>query len=167
MTGVSSGVSSPSRDMSAGSTSWEPLRVATSLKMEPRRGGFLCFGVSGMGGEDEVLGVGLPEGSTMDFERSRLALEKSLGSLGPELELVGDDGEGDARDDLPDIVVDGKETLGADLARTPPTRATVSGSSAPILPFSSSFRSKCADLHLLSLSTPAPIAKCSLVCPSR
>ena len=167
MTGVSSGVSSPSRDMSAGSTSWEPLRVATSLKMEPRRGGFLCFGVSGMGGEDEVLGVGLPEGSTMDFERSRLALEKSLGSLGPELELVGDDGEGDARDDLPDIVVDGKETLGADLARTPPTRATVSGSSAPILPFSSSFRSKCADLRLLSLSSSAPIAKCSLVCPSR
>ena len=70
--------------------------------------------------------MGLPEGSTNDFERSRLALERNLESLGPELELVGEDGEGDARDDLLDIVVDGRRGLGTGDARAPPTRGAAS-----------------------------------------
>ena len=66
----------------------------------------MCFGVSGIAGmEDEELGVGLPAGSTIDLERSRFPLVRNFGSFGPWLELVGDDGEGDVRDDLPDIVV--------------------------------------------------------------
>ena len=114
MTGGSSGLSSKSLDTSAGSTSWDCLRLVESLNIEPRRPGFLCFGVSGMTGlEDEELGVGLPVGSTIDLERSRLALERNLGSLGPWLEPVGDDGEGDVRDGLADIVVvvDGKRRV--------------------------------------------------------
>ena len=111
MTGGSSGPSS-SQEMSAGSTSWEALRLPTSLKMEPRRPGFLCFGVSGTTGEDEdEEGVGLPAGSTIDLERSRLAL-RNLGSLGPELELVGEAGAGDERDDFADIVVWGRTWAG-------------------------------------------------------
>ena len=106
MTGGSSGLSSKSLDTSAGSTSWDCLRLVESLNIEPRRPGFLCFGVSGMTGlEDEELGVGLPVGSTIDLERSRFPLVRNFGSFGPWLELVGDDGEGDVRDDLPDIVV--------------------------------------------------------------
>ena len=129
MTGGSSGLSSKSLDTSAGSTSWDCLRLVESLNIEPRRPGFLCFGVSGMVGlEEEELGVGLPEGSTNDFERSRLALERNLESFGPGAELVGDDGAGDARDGLPDIVVDGRGSE----PRAPPTPVDAFGHSAPI-----------------------------------
>lgn len=51
----------------------------------------------------------------MDFDRSRLALERNLGSFGPWLALVGDDGEGDVRDGLFDIgvvVVGGRVVYG-------------------------------------------------------
>ncbi len=111
MTGGSSGLSSKSLETSAGSTSWDCLRLLESLNIDPRRPGFLCFGVSGSAGlEDEELGVGLPAGSTIDLDLSRFALDRNLGSLETWLEPVGDDGEGDVRDGLADIVVvgDGK-----------------------------------------------------------
>ncbi|KAJ2975492.1 hypothetical protein NUW54_g11723 [Trametes sanguinea] len=64
--------SSPSRETSAGSTSWDCRRLFASLKIEPRLPGFLCFGVSGITGlEEEELGEELADGSTIDFERSR------------------------------------------------------------------------------------------------
>ena len=136
MTGGSSGLSSPSLEMetSAASTSWDCLRLPASLKMEPRRLGFLCFGVSGRAGlEEEELGVGLPAGSTIDLDLSRLVL-RNLGSLGPWLEVVGDEGEGDARDGLVDIVVvvvDGKRRVERGRRRCGATRAPP----APNTPF--------------------------------
>lgn len=105
MTGGSSALSSPSLQTSPTSTSCDCLRLLESRNIDPRRLGFLCFGVSGITGLEEELGVGLPAGSTMDFDRSRLALERNLGSFGPWLALVGDDGEGDVRDGLFDIGV--------------------------------------------------------------
>lgn len=78
----------------------------------------MCFGVSGtIGLEDEELGVGLPEGSTMDLERSRDCFWRNLGSLEPWFEVVGDDGEGDVRDGLLDIVVVGGKEVSATAAR--------------------------------------------------
>lgn len=85
MTGGSSGASSPSlkTDTSLGSTSWDCLRLPASLNIDPRRLDFLCFGVSGGTGlDEEELGVGLPEVSSMDLDLSRLVL-RNLGSLGP------------------------------------------------------------------------------------
>ena len=85
MTGGSSGVSSPSlrTETSPGSTSWDCLRLPASLNIDPRRLDFLCFGVSGGAGlEEEELGVGLPAGSSMDLDLSRLVL-RNLGSFGP------------------------------------------------------------------------------------
>lgn len=118
MTGVSSGNSS-TFTTSSSSTSGDGRR---SLKIDPRRPGFdFVLGVSGRGGlSDEELAilVALAVGSTIDFDRSRDVLERNLGSFEPWLfEVVGEDGEGDKRDDLLDMVVDGEDgyvVLGGD-----------------------------------------------------
>lgn len=53
----------------------------------------------------------------MDLERSRDCFWRNLGSLEPWFEVVGDDGEGDVRDGLLDIVVVGGKEVSATAAR--------------------------------------------------